>query len=463
MLDIVQEEGIVPTYSFPRNVVSFTIEDESTQGAGGYPQIKYAPQRALELALADYAPGRTVTIDKRRYKSGGIYASPTPAGIKRNMQASYYFGENEYFRTIYICSKCNWFSTERASVCPFCRAGVDSHQMLKPWGFAPEGGKEISHADVDEERTYTDAPFFSHVPEAGKLEATPYRNIRTAQLANKKIIILNKGDDGNGFTVCRKCGAAAVATQNQVGPALPFEPPFLKSGPCTHDRESGIYLGHEFLTDMFMIELEYDCLHLTDNDEICRSATITLVEALHHAVTQTLDIEYDEINVGWIYREEPVGHKRYIEVFFYDNLSSGAGYSSKIGDFLGDILCSAQALLKDCNCEKSCRHCLDNYRNQRNHSYFDRVLGLDLLKWCLEASLPEQYSEPEQQKRLEALVGLLRRNYPEISIPEIMVYPSLLNSNILPHAALRFSDYDLTQWLPDTFSTAADCMEGRGA
>jgi hypothetical protein len=335
--------------------------------------------------------------------------------------------------------------------------------MLKPWGFAPEEGKEISHADVDEERTYTDAPFFSHVPESGELSSTPYRNIRTAPLANKKIIILNKGDDGNGFVVCRKCGAAAVATKNQAGPGLPIEPPFLRTGACTHNRESGIYLGHEFLTDMFMIELEYDCQKLTDNDEICRSATVTLVEALHHAVTQTLDVEYDEINAGWIYREEPTQRKRYIEVFFYDSLSSGAGYSSKIGDFLGDILQGAQELLSECSCEKSCRHCLDNYRNQRNHPYFDRNLGRDLLKWCLDASLPDQYSEPEQQKRLEALIGLLRRNCPGRAIPEIIVYPSLLNGQTLPQTDLRFNDYDLTQWLPDTFSMTADYMEGRGA
>ena len=37
--------------------------------------------------------------------------------------------------------------------------------MLKPWGFAPERGDAVKFEDEDEDKTYAEAPYYSHVPE----------------------------------------------------------------------------------------------------------------------------------------------------------------------------------------------------------------------------------------------------------------------------------------------------------
>ena len=60
LLDALYEEGIIPTYSFPKNVVSTYIE--TPEG-----KIKYEVERGLDIAISEYAPGRSIVVDKKTY------------------------------------------------------------------------------------------------------------------------------------------------------------------------------------------------------------------------------------------------------------------------------------------------------------------------------------------------------------------------------------------------------------
>lgn len=53
LLDSLYEEGVVPTYSFPKNVVSTYISDKKGNG-----KIAYEVDRGLDVAIGEYAPGR---------------------------------------------------------------------------------------------------------------------------------------------------------------------------------------------------------------------------------------------------------------------------------------------------------------------------------------------------------------------------------------------------------------------
>ena len=66
LLDALYEEGIVPTYSFPKNVVSTYITD--TNG-----KLIYEVDRGLDVAIGEYAPGRAIVVDKQTYQIGGIF------------------------------------------------------------------------------------------------------------------------------------------------------------------------------------------------------------------------------------------------------------------------------------------------------------------------------------------------------------------------------------------------------
>lgn len=461
VLDIFQQEGVIPTYSFPRDVVSFYVEDYSDKNRFGVPKIKYAPSRDLALAISDYAPGRFITIDKRTYKSGGIYSNPRPKGFSNN-QAEYYFNSSEYLRSVYFCEDCNWFGYKpETNNCPFCGASISERKVLKPWGFAPERAVAVKNEDVEEEKTFASVPYYSHVPNSEDMLNTKYNNIRIAKpsaMTDKPVIIVNMGNSRNqGFDICTICGGAQVSD----GDIPSVSQPYHGSRLCRNHRyEYNVFLGYEFRTDMFLLEMTYDYGKLTDDRRIQKSAIESLMEALHRAITLELDIDYNEIKCGYITRR--TDDKRdimFIEMFFYDNLSSGAGYSSQIGENLDAIILRAYDVL-DCDCDTSCRHCLDNFWNQRKHALLNRKLALQLLDWVVKNKIPEKYTTKAQEEILLPLkvmfddVGdklLNRSNSYYYHGSKIEVLPSLLHKPCDTETVVYLSYHDLTDWLPDAF------------
>lgn len=459
--DVFYREGFIPSYSFPKNVVRFFVEKESERGKNVPRDIQYAPERDIAVALSEYAPGRSVTIDKKTFKSGGIYANPRPRGFETN-QAEFYFKNTDYYKDIYICSECNWFGLdkddEKRTICPYCGAAIVRNKMLRPWGFSPVRGDEVKYEDEDEQYTYAEAPYYSYVPENTQMKIFEGSFIRFANLPNKRVLTVNMGRSKNGFNVCKKCGGAEVAEPNGNGAFSISQPYHDKHSLCYHDGTvaTNIFLGYEFLTDMFMLDISYDSVRLVGSDSaeeknILRAAVTTLHEALKKAVSLVLDIDYNEISGGWRPRVKSDGDS-HIEMFFYDNLSSGAGYSSLIESILDKVLERARSILSECECSRSCKNCLDNYWNQRNHQLFDRNLGLQLLDFAQYGNLPEEYDVKEQSGLLSPLQKLIKED--GTSKPIIFeVIPALLKKPDNTRSKMYLNPYDLTDWLPNAFMT----------
>lgn len=459
--DVFYSEGFIPSYSFPKNVVRFYVEKDSEFRKGGEKDIRYAPERDIAVAISEYAPGRFITIDKKIYKSGGLYKNPKPKGFDSN-QAEYYFMSKDYKKDIIVCTECNWFDDDKEeySECPYCHAPVERHTMIKPWGFAPVRGDAVKYEDEDEEKTFAEAPYYSYVPKETELQAFGQSHIRFANLQNRKVLTVNMGKKKNGFNVCKKCGGAEVATALEQH-EYKFSQPYHAKTLCRHEGcvETNIFLGYEFLTDMFMLDILYDTNKLVsrkDSEEkvILKSAATTLHEAIKKAVSLSLDIDFNEISGGWRTRYEENG-EAHIEMFFYDNLASGAGYSSLIGQdgVLEDVLYRARDILTSCNCSKSCRNCLDNFYNQKNHSVFDRMLGLQLLEYALERKYPKDYSTQEQDNYLVPLKKLIAESEVRVDGTPIQfeVIPALRRRIRDENGKLYLNPYNLSEWLPNTF------------
>jgi ATP-dependent helicase YprA (DUF1998 family) len=228
-------------------------------------------------------------------------------------------------------------------------------------------------------------------------------------------------------------------------------------------------LGYEFLTDMFMLDISYDSTKLVGNrsaedKSILRAAATSMHEALKKAISIVLDIDYNEISGGWRPRIKSNGAS-HLEMFFYDNLSSGAGYSSLIGSILDDVLDRARVILSECECSRSCKNCLDNYWNQRNHQLFDRQLGLQLLNYAQYGQSPDGYSDLEQKAYLAPLLKLISEDLgssdakPQVTfevIPALYKKPENSKSN------LYFNPYDLSDWLPNAFLSYRKMAGGGG-
>lgn len=461
--DVFYREGFIPSYSFPKNVVKFFVEKESERGKNAPRDIQYAPERDIAVALSEYAPGRFVTIDKKIFKSGGIYANPRPRGFEAN-QAEFYFNNKDYYKDIYICSECNWFGTQEDahySICPYCGSDIVKNKMLKPWGFSPVKGEEIPFEDEDEQYTYAEAPYYSYVPEDTKMDKYGESKMRYANLPDRQVLTVNMGKSKNGFNVCTKCGGAEVFDANGNG-RYSFSQPYHDRHLCRHDGTvaPGIFLGYEFLTDMFMLDIFYNPIELVGNrsaDEkaILRAAVTTLHESLKKAVSLVLDIDYNEISGGWRSRIKN-SDDAHIEMFFYDNLTSGAGYSSLIGSILDKVLERARIILTGCECSRSCKNCLDNYWNQRNNQSFDRNLGLQLLNYAQYGQLPDEYDHDKQQEYVLPLKKLISEDtgIPQ-QTPSIIfeVVPALRKKPENSKNHMYLNPYDLSDWLPNAFMT----------
>ena len=75
--DVFYSEGFIPSYSFPKNVVRFYVEEDSGHGRRAPKDIRYAPERDIAVAISEYAPGRFITIDKKIYEWRTVFKPET--------------------------------------------------------------------------------------------------------------------------------------------------------------------------------------------------------------------------------------------------------------------------------------------------------------------------------------------------------------------------------------------------
>lgn len=467
VLDVFLESGIFPTYSFPKDVVGFHVEDY--RGS----QIKEKPDRALEMAISEYAPGRVVVINKTTYKSGGIYSFHSKfRADEQEHPARPYFESAEYYKRLFYCSNhaCNWMGLEYQSVCPFCgKETIKEQNLLKPWGFAPLGGTSTKESEAEAEITYAEDPSYSITPaESEMCVPCGFDNLRYSKRSNDPLIILNKGPKGKGFMVCKDCGASIPGDDESALRKIPkpYRHPH-KRYECHHPngRVVNTYLGNQFRTDMVVYEITLDSeqINVDTSGLWIRRASQTLAEAMTLAGGRLLDIEFSEIKSGYRLRHSPSEKKTFVDVFLFDSLSSGAGYCSALAERTQDLMAETRKVLSECSagCDSACHECLMHYWNQRVHSLLDRFAALELLDWCESSALAKPLSY-EQQDWLLAPLNSLDAKFTITGDGEkhylhcdgrkqrIYAYPSMWSdySDLLPDDTITLPDKMLKYALP---------------
>lgn len=407
LLDVLYKDGLVPTYSFPKNVVSMNIENSNGK-------LTHKLERSLDVAINEYAPGRSIVVDKQTYLIGGIYNHTT---YKKVNEVQNFFDDENYLMTTYRCPICGWFGTELNSkaVCPFC--GSDSIEKmpdtLKPWGFAPKNGRSIPKVRAVEEYSYSGIPMYSTLPDDNEVmdDVPGYERIKVVCRNKQKILLINPGPKNRGFRVCSKCGAAEPANGDDFSSDV--RQPFPNAKSKCHHSPVLVNLGFNFTTDMIVMEftLDHDKMDLSiENNPWKDRAACTLSEALKMAACKLLDIEFSEINAGYRFRHNSSGH--FIDVFIYDSLSSGAGYATSLKSQIQTLLNETTRLLTSCSCDSACFDCLKHFQNQRVHYLLDRKSAIDLLNWGRDSVLPAPKSNDEQFKMLTPLENYIKgKNY----------------------------------------------------
>ncbi len=411
LLDALYEEGAIPTYSFPKNVVSTYISDYNGK-------LQYQVERGLDVAIGEYAPGRAIVVDKATYQIGGVYypGSERRSGCAASPAKSFIDDAN-YKKAVVMCEKCGWFglAEDDNKNCPFCgnRELVSSIPILRPWGFAPRDGKKIPVAQLDEEYSYVQQPLYSTLPESDEMKEVPHcTHIRMAPRSNQRIIMMNKGTGQHGFMVCEDCGAAMPGDNPEALKDIsrPYFSKYVK-GRCKHTNLINVNLGYDFVTDMLVLEFILDerQLDTRGNDSLwLNRAAQSLAEALRLKASQKLDIEFTELITGYRIRENAQG--AFVDIYLYDSLSSGAGYAVGVVETIDTLLQETHDLLRNCDCDSACHKCLKHYRNQFVHGMLDRYAAMDLLHWGIEGKRAAEIPLEEQKQLIVPLARILEQS-----------------------------------------------------
>lgn len=416
LLETLIDHAVLPRYAFPTDVVAFWVTKRKRPGDPPYKRsFDYEPQRDLQIALSEYAPGASLTIDKFRFESAGIFSpyEPSIGALLANARA-------------YVACKCGYVNCEESAgsllMCPCCSSDeLQRSRFFTPPGFTPDINekRELDTGEAATKAGKTTRAQIEVQEPPSEWDDSLYDGRVSVLARQQNLVMVNKGVGDRGFMVCSDCGR----TEPVFGPGF-TDTKLLKAGrPLSHrhpiefgvdcgTRASGPYfLGHRFPTDVLLLQLTFDSpvVCATTDSAVSgragRVALTSLVEAICLASSRRLQIDEGELSGNW----SPLlgGGDKTVYLFLYDLLPGGAGYTRLVKQCLDDVLGKAEEILSDCTCESSCYKCLRHYGNNILHASLDRGLALGALRF-LRSGLEPSLSAREIESAVALLEELCR-------------------------------------------------------
>jgi hypothetical protein len=219
--------------------------------------------------------------------------------------------------------------------------------------------------------------------------------------ARQHLLVSNTGPKRDGYTYCTRCGRIEASTD----PSPKLVGPHRKPYPDDDDKlmcdgtspTRHIVLGTDFITDIALFSMRVAApLKLKPGHSSTAVALRTVSEALAKAACQLLEIEPGELMAEFRPALTPGGTSGLeAEIFLYDTLPGGAGFSSQLADRGLELFQLALYLMKTCpeNCDASCYRCLRSFKNKFEHSLLDRHVGAELLEYLLNGEYPKFNAE----------------------------------------------------------------------
>lgn len=414
LLDRLLYCGKLPRYAFPTDVATFHVFDRD-RSTHYRPIMRFAPSQGLPIALTQYAPGKQVWISGKCYTSGAIYS----------VMAEDRFDAWEGKRIYMECSECgfartfaigeaNRGETRDCEACGGEETFGPARYWLRPPGFAhPVDAEEVTSPDDMPETSYaTRAKLTMGTPdeEAGWIQINDRMRVLRAR---QHLLVSNTGPKKEGYSYCTKCGRIEASTEASPKLAMPHRKPY----PDDDDKQicegagtsRHLVLGTDFITDIALFSMRVAApLKLKPGHTATAVALRTVSEALAKAACQLLEIESGELMAEFRPALTPAGASGLeAEIFLYDTLPGGAGFSSQLADRGMDLFQRALYLMKTCpeDCDGSCYRCLRSFKNKFEHCLLDRHVGAELLEYLLNGEQPGF-----NEARLRASTALLRND-----------------------------------------------------
>lgn len=414
LLDRLLYWGVLPRYAFPTDVAPFYVFGANSTGYRA--EMEFAPSQGLNIALSQYAPNKQIWIKGKQYTSKAIY-SPFP-DVRRDA-----WGRK---RLYYECERCGhaktegFYDTEKRGerlTCEACQT-PNSFGPAKPW-FRPPGFAHLwnvpapSVPDEPNETSYATRAklvITAEGTDAGPAITQHLRGLGTRQ----HLLVSNSGPDGEGYDYCTRCGRIESVSAPEIFLSQPHPLPYPNDNDplCPGFVSKGIVLGTDFPTDIALFSLQFDApFRLPPANSETASAMRTICEALAKAACRLLEIESGEILAE--YRPALNDHGAagsLVEVFLYDTLAGGAGFSPLLAPRGKELFETALDILEICpeQCDASCYRCLRNFRNKLDHAQFDRFVGAQLLRHILTGEVAP-FDTGRATKSLSILANDLER------------------------------------------------------
>jgi len=437
LLSALADRGFLPGHGFPTSVVTFiphrprrlTSDSEANSVDGRRHTRLSGPQRSLDLAIRDYAPGSEVVLDGLVHRSAGVllnWKRPATEEKVREVQSLKYH---------WTCGGCGASETTREliSECRNCSGRVICNEYLRPSGFAVDYWKK-PHADTD--RISYVAPedpavapgndewIGLPIPELGR-----YRGSREGT-----VYYSNRGPDRNGYALCLHCGRAepdypheesddpATLTPSPLDGHRPLRSKLKENQLVCEGLDNpwkikrNIDLGHEITTDVF---------ELQPAKPLSKPAATALIIAMRGALARSLGIEADEMGYS-THRSlgELGGNCRSLLVF--DRTSGGAGFAVSMGGNIAKVITDATDILNCPNpgCTEACASCVLTPDAPFEDGGLDRLAALEFITEHLTFSsvLPEEDRISDDAVLSISLVDELDRELRNNSKPHVKVY-----------------------------------------
>jgi ATP-dependent helicase YprA (DUF1998 family) len=413
LLDRLLYRGVLPRYAFPTDVATFHVFDQG-RSTSFRPIMRFAPSQGLPIALTQYAPGKQIWISGKCYLSGALY-SVMKGELFEAWDSKKLYSE---------CSACGFARTyaigqiERGTKqdCPACgseRTFGEARYWLEPPGFAHP-------IDVEEVTSPDDSPETSYATRAKLIKETPPElskwirvNDQMRVLKEREhLLVSNTGPRRDGYSYCVKCGRIEASCDPTPLLSGPHRRPFPSDldPTCPGDATTRhIVLGTDFITDIALFSFKVkDPMQLRPGQYPTDVALRTVSEAFAKAGSKMLGIEPGELMAEFRPALTPEGQSGLeAEIFVYDTLPGGAGFSTQLVARGQELLEVALKLVESCpeHCDASCYRCLRSFKNKFEHGLLDRHVGAELLRYLLKGTLPHF-----DASRLKASTALLAKD-----------------------------------------------------
>ena len=360
VLSFLSRKAVIPKYGFPVDVVELdTQRTQQNQEA-----FEVLLQRDLSIAISEFAPTSKLVANKKVW---------TSYGLKK-------VAEKEWPRKFYKrCARHNvflqWDQGQDEPATPCGDRLVVSTYIVPSFGFVTtrEKPKEPKSRTA---RMFSTRPYFADSlgPEPDTINfPTDQAPLVTMTKASPGLmVVLCEGRRGEGFYICKACGAAFRNRQRT------HKTPYGQNCGGTLEQVS---LGHEFVTDVLQLQFHHEPQNSADPGWFTFSLSYALVEG----AAEVLEVPSTDLSATVAYSEGSA----VLPIILYDNVPGGAGLVARLedGELLKACLESAQKRVSGkCGCDEnaSCYGCLRSYRNQFAHQYLQRgpvMKYLEALFW----------------------------------------------------------------------------------